>query len=71
MINLNLYEEGIEVGIEQGQYLLLIKLLNKKLGRISNKYLNKIQNLDNNKIIKIALDIFNIENTEDLSKYLV
>ncbi|MCI9069375.1 DUF4351 domain-containing protein [Clostridium sp.] len=71
MINLNLYEEGIEAGIEQGQYLLLIKLLNKKLGRISNKYLNKIQNLDNNKIIKIALDIFNIENTEDLSKYLV
>ena len=67
MINLNLYEEGIEAGIEQGQYLLLIKLLNKKLGRISNKYLNKIQNLDNNKIIKIALDIFNIENTEDLS----
>lgn len=71
MINLNLYEEGIEAGIEQGQYLLLIKLLNKKLGKISNKYLNKIQNLDNNKIIKIALDIFNIESTEDLSKYLV
>lgn len=71
MINLNLYEEGIEAWIEQEQYLLLIKLLNKKLGRISNKYLNKIQNLDNNKIIKIALDIFNIENTEDLSKYLV
>ena len=30
MLNLNLYEEGIEVGIERGQYLLLIKLLQKK-----------------------------------------
>lgn len=71
MINLNLYEEGIEVGIEQGQYLLLIKLLNKKLGKISKLQLNKIQDLDNNKIIKIALDIFNIKNAEDLNKYLV
>ena len=31
MLNLNLYEEGIEVGIERGQHLLLIQLLHKKL----------------------------------------
>ena len=31
---LNLYEEGIEDGIEKGQHLLLIKLLNKKFGKI-------------------------------------
>ena len=29
MFNLNLYEEGVEVGIERGQHLLLIQLLKK------------------------------------------
>ena len=38
MFNLNLYEEGIEVGIERGQYLLLIKLLQKKLFNIINLF---------------------------------
>ena len=38
MLNLNLYEEGIEVGIERSQYLLLIKLLQKKLFNIINLF---------------------------------
>lgn len=65
MFNLNLYEEGIEVGIEKGQYLLLIKLLRKKLGTISKNYINKLESLDNKKIITVALNIFNIESIED------
>ncbi|MDU2265093.1 DUF4351 domain-containing protein [Clostridium celatum] len=68
---LNLYEEGIEDGIEKGQHLLLIKLLNKKFGKISDKYLEKLEDLENKYIINIALDIFDIENIEDLDKYLV
>ena len=32
MVNLSSYEEGIQVGIEHGQYTLLLKLLRKKLG---------------------------------------
>ena len=71
MLNLNLYEEGIEVGIERGQHLLLIQLLHKKLGRISDLQLNKLEDLDSNKIINIALYIFNIETVDDLNKYLV
>lgn len=71
MLNLNLYEEGIEVGIERGQHLLLIQLLHKKLGRISDLQLNKLEDLDSNKIINIALNIFNIETVDDLNKYLV
>ena len=71
MFNLNLYEEGIEVGIERGQHLLLIQLLHKKLGRISDLQLNKLEDLDSNKIINIALNIFNIETVDDLNKYLV
>lgn len=68
---LNLYEEGIEDGIEKGQHLLLIKLLNKKFGKISDKYLEKLEDLENKYIINITLDIFDIENIEDLDKYLV
>ena len=68
---LNWYEEGIEDGIEKGQHLFLIKLLNKKFGKISDKYLEKLEDLENKYIINIALDIFDIENIEDLDKYLV
>ena len=71
MFNLNLYEEGIEVGIQKGQYLLLIKLLRKKLGTISKNYINKLESLDNKKIITVALNIFNIESIEDLDRYLI
>ena len=71
MFNINLYEEGIEVGIEKGQYLLLIKLLRKKLGTISKNYINKLESLDNKKIITVALNIFNIESIEDLDRYLI
>ena len=71
MFNLNLDEEGIEVGKEKGQYLLLIKLLRKKLGTISKNYINKLESLDNKKIITVALNIFNIESIEDLHRYLI
>ena len=71
MFNLNLYEEGVEVGIERGQHLLLIQLLKKKIGRLSDVQLNKLEYLDNSKIINVALNIFNIETIDDLNKYLV
>lgn len=71
MFNLNLYEEGVEVGIERGQHLLLIQLLKQKLGRLSDVQLNKLEDLDNSKIINVALNIFNIETIDDLNKYLV
>lgn len=71
MFNWDLYEEGVEVGIERGQYLLLIKLLTIKLGNISDKYINKLEDLEINQIINIALNIFNIKTIEDLDKYFV
>ena len=43
MLNFDLYKEGVEIGIERGQYLLLIKLLKKKLGKISVLQLNKLE----------------------------
>ncbi|MBX9137396.1 MULTISPECIES: DUF4351 domain-containing protein [unclassified Clostridium] len=70
MLNFDLYKEGVEIGIERGQYLLLIKLLKKKLGKISDLQLNKLEDLDTSKIINVALNIFTIENMDDLNKYL-
>ena len=70
MLNFDLYKEGVEIGIERGQYLLLIKLLKKKLGKISDLQLNKLEDLDTSKIINVALNIFTIENMDELNKYL-
>ena len=70
MLNFDLYKEGVEIGIERGQYLLLIKLLKKKLGKISDLQLNKLEDLDTSKIINVALNMFTIEKMDDLNKYL-
>lgn len=70
MFNFDLYEEGVEVGIERGQHILLIKLLTKRLGKLSEKYLHKLEDLENTRIINITLDIFDIKTFEDLDKYL-
>lgn len=71
MFNLTAYEEGFEIGIEKGQYNLLIKLLTKKLGcSLSDKYLNILEGLESKKILNIALNIFDIYTLDDLKKYL-
>lgn len=67
--NLKLYEEGVTDGIEQGQQFLLLELLHKKLGHISEKYLDRIEYLDKVSIINIALSIFDINRIEDLDKF--
>ena len=46
MLNFDLYEEGVEIGIERGQHLLLIQLLKKKLGKLSDLQLIKLEDLD-------------------------
>lgn len=70
MLNFDLYEEGVEIGIERGQHLLLIQLLKKKLDKLSDLQLIKLEDLENSKIINVALNIFTIETMEDLDKYL-
>lgn len=67
--NLKLYEEGVTAGIEQGQQLLLLKLLNKKFGSLSLKYIDLIECLENNIIEDITLSIFEINKLEELDKY--
>lgn len=71
MFSFDSYEEGVEAGIERGQHLLLMQLLTKRLGILSEKYIDKLECLENNEVINIALDIFNIKTFEDLNKYFL
>ena len=66
MFSFDSYEEGVEAGIERGQHLLLMQLLTQRLGTLSEKYIDKLESLENNEVINIALDIFNIKTFEDL-----
>lgn len=69
--NLKAYEEGVLSGIEQGQQSLLLRLLIKKLGSLSSKYIDFIETLDNESIINLSLNIFEIENLSDLDKFFL
>ena len=68
-MNLSLYEQGLEDGIEQGQLILLLELLKKKLGNISDTDLYKLELLESNKILLMASNIFEINDYGDLEKY--
>lgn len=69
MLNLTFYEQGLEDGIEKGQLIILLELIKKKIGNISDTYLYKLESLEGNKIFLIASNIFEIEDLSDLDKY--
>lgn len=69
MFNLTFYEQGLEDGIEKGQFIILIELLKKRLGDLSDAYLWKLESLESNKIFLIASNIFEINDYSDLDKY--
>ena len=71
MFSFDSYEEGVEAGIERGQHLLLMQLLTQRLGTLSEKYIDKLESLENKEGSNIALDIFNIKTFEDLNKYFL
>ena len=43
----------------------------KMSNEIFEKYIDKLESLENNEVINIALDIFNIKTFEDLNKYFL
>lgn len=71
MINLTFYEQGLEDGIERGQFIILVELLRKKLGNLTDGYLYKLELLESNKIFLIASNIFDINDYSDLDKYFI
>lgn len=62
-------EEGIEQGIEIGKADLLIKQLNKKFKNLPELYVEKIKELQEDKIEEIGMDIFDMNSVDDLNKY--
>ena len=63
-------EEGIEEGKITGKVELLINLLTRKFKVIPEKYIEKLNRSPKETIEAIALDIFEIDNIEDLDKYI-
>ena len=63
-------KEGKIEGKIEGKEELLMKQLNKKIGKLPEEIIKKLKNLDSDRLDKIAIDIFDIDSTEDLEKYV-
>lgn len=62
-------EEGIAQGIAQGKAKILINQFKKKFKEVPDFYQNEIMKLSSEKLDEISIDIFDIENIEELKKY--
>jgi predicted transposase/invertase (TIGR01784 family) len=62
-------EKGMEKGIEKGKADVLIKLLIKKFGRISDEYEKNIRKLSSDTIEIITLEILDMKDIKELEKY--
>ena len=61
--------EKIEEGRLEGKINTLIKLLKKKFKDFPEEYIQKLSKSTDETLDKIAEDIFDIENINDLDKY--
>ena len=68
------YENGKEEGYKNGKMETMRDnvtcLLNTKLGLLSKKMIEKINNGNEKELNQIIIDIFNIENEDDILKYI-
>jgi len=63
-------KEGIEKGKGQGKVEIVIRLLKRKFKALPSSYEEKLSEVKEDTIDKIAEDIFDIEDIKDLDKYL-
>lgn len=61
--------EKIEEGKEIGKAELLLKLLSKKFSTLPKEYEEKIKEQSEEVLEKIAVDIFDISDIEELNRY--
>ena len=64
------YEEGYTNGKMETMRDNVTCLLNTKLGLLSKKMIEKINNGNEKELNQIIIDIFNIENEDDILKYI-
>ena len=62
---------GMEKGYVNGKLDILMSQLRKKLGYLSENIIKIINSLDEKAINTIALNIFDIDNEEDILKYIL
>lgn len=67
IISESLYGELIE---EKGLDVILIKMLNRKLGKLSDEYVNRIKNASQVRLVYISENLNKIRKIEDLDRYL-
>ena len=68
-------QEGIQIGepigIKKGKINILIKQLGKKIGELTPELISLIENSDEIKLDELTVNIFDIDDEEDLRKLLV
>ncbi|WP_243276222.1 DUF4351 domain-containing protein [Clostridium tyrobutyricum] len=65
----NIIREGRKEGIKVGKSELIIKILAKKFIKLPDSYVDRITNLSDETLDKIAVDILDMEKVEELEKY--
>jgi hypothetical protein len=67
--------QGIDIGIHRGEHSkeikMLIDLLTSKFGEISEKLKEMIRNGNEKNLHELTINIFNVENEEDVIKILI
>ena len=63
-------EKGMEKGKSQGKIEILMRLLKRKFEKFPSSYEIKLSGAEEETIDKIAEDIFDIAEIEDLDRYL-
>jgi uncharacterized tellurite resistance protein B-like protein len=64
-------QSGIDEGIHKQEIKMLIDLLTSKFGEISEKLKEMIKNGNEKNLHELTINIFNVENEEDVIKILI
>ena len=63
-------EKGIEKGIVQGKLEIALRLLNRKLGGLSEEVTQRIKSLESNQLDSLTEDLLDMTSFEDLKRWL-
>ena len=68
------YQEGMLMGEgkgkQEGELLLLMRLLHKRFGQLNSRLTKKIAQLSSEQLEQLADDFFQFESVKDLQKWL-
>jgi len=62
--------QGIQQGIQQERYSLILRLLNRKLGQLSSEIETQVKTLSLNNLEQLTDELLNFNDTSDLVNWL-